>query len=664
MPDQPDVDDIGINLEIGDAHQNFRTDSLRYALSALQASNPQEAIRRTHLVETSGDASLDSAAILVAAHLRLGQISEAEFTLMKVPAPYQTGARFHRMSAAVFSSAGNTEMQVRALAAAANSLDADANDYSELGNLLVTLGLHERASVAYEKAYRTRGETQFAALTAASLLSQNRTKDAVEWYNKADTINGTTRHFIQHIEALHAVGEFEIAAGLLRKRPRERELRLSLARARFENAQALGDFGGVEVARQDINEFIETGEADEIEELSQVRLFLDHDSNSHARFYRRAESLWMTPSIRSTGSNSRDLAKLSPLRIGYLSADFREHVMGRMMDAIFSNRDKGNHATYLYSLSSSEDSLTRRLEEVADVFRRCANASDSALTSLIEADQLDILVDLSGPTAGCRPTVLANKPSPIIITHIGTGGPFGLSQVDYKLTDSICDLPQNQDYMIEKLLPMDGCCYPVPKYPLPTRGLTKSDLMLKDKTVIGAFYTYMKLSKRCVMLWKALLDEIPMGLLLFSPLDPKLKPAYENIMRAANISPGQYRFISTGPTESERLARYRVVDFVLDSMPYGGVNGTLEALFMGVPVVTLTGRHHVERTTTSMLTHLGVTDTIAATPDEYIAYAKRLAKDSAWRDDISTRIRARWPKFADPVDYARRWEALLRKVAK
>jgi protein O-GlcNAc transferase len=211
---------------------------------------------------------------------------------------------------------------------------------------------------------------------------------------------------------------------------------------------------------------------------------------------------------------------------------------------------------------------------------------------------------------------------------------------------------------------MDGCCYPVPKYPLPTHGLTKSDLQLDGKVVIGAFYTYMKLSERCVKLWKRVLDEIPNGVLLFSPLDPKLKVAYENIMRAAEIPAAQFRFIPAGPTEAERLARYRVVDFVLDSMPYGGVNGTLEALYMGVPVVTLLGKHHSERTTTSMLTHLGVPDTVAQTPDDYIALAKRLVTDPTWRADVSSRIRARWPKFADPTDYARRWEALLRKVAR
>jgi predicted O-linked N-acetylglucosamine transferase (SPINDLY family) len=141
-------------------------------------------------------------------------------------------------------------------------------------------------------------------------------------------------------------------------------------------------------------------------------------------------------------------------------------------------------------------------------------------------------------------------------------------------------------------------------------------------------------------LWRDVLQRVPDAVLVFSPLQPSLRTVYQRICAAAGIEVRRVAFVPQGRDDAENQARYRLIDFVLDPLPYGGVNGTLEALDMEVPVVTLVGRRHAERTSYSILANLGVTDTVATTGGEYVDIAVRLATDRAFASGLRTRIRA------------------------
>jgi protein O-GlcNAc transferase len=608
---------------------------------------------------------------LVRAYVSREQFHAADRVLSQLGPRYAADARFHVLASEVLTEIGDNTAAIRAAEVATGCANASGETHINLGNVARRVSDFPRALIAYQRAAASEATRTAALVNAAGVYQlQKNLPDALKCYENVPSAEQEKGDWVfSYAEVLRQLGQWDKWAALASNFSVTHANSCAGLRIRAEVALYRGDLADAQRLQEAASHALKETDLGVADELSFLRLHFDNTEQSHKKFYQAMDQSWQQEMARASISAQKldvahQLVNNRALRVGYISPDMRDHVMGRMASAMIENRDRSSHRSYIYSLTASEDHLTAQFAKNAELFARCANASDDAIAARIMADKIDILVDLSGPTAGARPGVLARKPAPVIITHIGAAGPAGLSAIDYKLTDAICDLPENQDYLIEKLLPMTGCCYPVPKYPLPTHGVSKADLHLDKNVTIGAFYTYMKLSERCVKLWKRVLDEIPTGVLLFSPLDPKLQVAYENIMRSAEIPPTKFRFLVAGATEAERLARYRVVDFVLDSMPYGGVNGTLEALYMGVPVVTLTGKHHSERTTTSMLTHLGVTDTIAATPDEYVAHAKRLATDSDWRSDISTRIRARWPKFADPVDYARRWEALLRKVAK
>ena len=129
-------------------------------------------------------------------------------------------------------------------------------------------------------------------------------------------------------------------------------------------------------------------------------------------------------------------------------------------------------------------------------------------------------------------------------------------------------------------------------------------------------------------------------MLVFSPVQPSLRVVYQRICASVGIDAARIAFLPQGRDDAENQARYRVIDFVLDPMPYGGVNGTLEALDMGVPVVTLVGRRHAERTSYSILANLGVTDTVANTGGEYVDIAVRLATDRTFAAGVRMQIRA------------------------
>ena len=329
------------------------------------------------------------------------------------------------------------------------------------------------------------------------------------------------------------------------------------------------------------------------------------------------------------------------LRVGYLSGDLRNHVMGKMTWAAVEHHDKARFELFFYSLSEADDEWTARFRGLADHFHSFTHESEREAAMRIAADDLDLLVDLSTHTKGARPGILALKPARVQITHVASAGTVGLSTIDFKLTDRYADVQENQAFQIETLLPMAGCVYPfrhsaaAAEHPFrrAARGIPA------EAVVIGAFVSPMKLSRRCLASWREVLARIPQARLAFSPVDPAHRGSYSRLLTAAGITADRVLFLPQGRNDAENQSRYSLVDFVLDPMPYGGANGTLEALDAGVPVVTLQGKRHSERTSYSILANLGVTETVATSGTEYTEIAVRLAADPAFMRAVLDRIR-------------------------
>lgn len=358
--------------------------------------------------------------------------------------------------------------------------------------------------------------------------------------------------------------------------------------------------------------------------------------------------------------------KPGKIRLGYLSGDLRDHVMGKMVYQFISRHDASVFEIYCYSLSPVRDAWTQKFIEASHQFASLHGLDDRTAASRIAEDELDILVDLSTHTRGASTGVLAMKPARVQITHIASAGAVGCESIDYKLTDHYADMPENQEEVIEKLLPMAGCVYPYRQIP-PSEQVAyeRSSLGLPEQAVtLGAFVTLMKLSPRCLAVWRSVLEKLPLAYLVFSPLRPQAQPYYLRRLREAGIDPARVRFLPPGANEFENQARYRVIDIVLDTFPYGGANGTLEALDMGVPVVTLCGKRHGERSSFSILSNLGVTETVAQSGREYVDLVAKLATDKPFYEQVRSRIQAglKHSPLVDMDAHARNLEAAYRQA--
>lgn len=381
--------------------------------------------------------------------------------------------------------------------------------------------------------------------------------------------------------------------------------------------------------------------AEFLEELLYVALFFDIDGSEMLDLYRRYDA--------ASRALHPQLPLLPPrvpggrVRIGYLSGDFRDHVMGRMALEILSRHDREAFEVHGFSLSLREDEWTGRIRAHCEHYEVVAGLDDRAAAQAIARHRLDLLVDLSTHTKGSRPAILAFKPARVQLTHVASAGALGLATVDYKLTDRLWDRAQNQDFLIERLLPMDGCVFPfrdLPRSAQPT--VSRFEIGLPPGAfVFGAFVQIQKLSPRLLAVWRRLFARLPRARLAFSPLSAGAIPAYERMLDANGIDPAHALFIPQGGSDERNQARYLHVDAVLDTFPYSGTNGTLEALGQGVPVVALEGERACERSSLTILVNAGLPELVAPTPEAYVELAVRLATDAAYLRSVRGAIDAR-----------------------
>ncbi len=444
---------------------------------------------------------------------------------------------------------------------------------------------------------------------------------------------------------------------------------LPLAVQALVASQHLGDFARLDaylsqLARGEFRAADEFELADCLEELLYLLLFFDVEPAMIAGLARTYDAT--ARRVYGEPGPAPSTRKPGRLRVGYLSADLRDHVMGKMMWQAIRHHDRTRFELFFYSLSSDDDEWTRRFRGVASGFRVLADVGERAAAERVAEDDLDILVDLSTHTKGARPGILALKPARVQLTHVASAGTLGLSTVDFKLTDKYADVARSQAFQVETLLPMEGCVYPYRHVaPAADHVYRRERLGLAaDAVVIGAFANVLKLSRRCLALWRDVLDRVPRARLAFSPTHPAARDSYARIAAVGGISPDRMVFVPQGHNDAENQARYELVDFVLDPLPFGGVNGTLEALDMGVPVVTLVGERHGERTSYSILMNLGVCETVAQTPGEYVEIAVRLAEDAAFmrgvRDSIRVGLTA--SPLVDMPRHARALEAIYEEA--
>jgi predicted O-linked N-acetylglucosamine transferase (SPINDLY family) len=366
------------------------------------------------------------------------------------------------------------------------------------------------------------------------------------------------------------------------------------------------------------------------------------------------------PELHPTHSNSQIPQRR--LRIGYVSGDFCHHPVAYFLLGVLAHHDRTAVEVHGYKTQTRRDDFTDRLEACVEHWTTLAGLDDEAAAAQIRADGIDILVDLSGHTAGNRLLMFARRPAPVQVTWIGYSGTTGLATMDYILADRHV-VPEHQAHNFTEQvwrLPNSYLCFT----PLDECSEIQPSTAATTAVVFGSFNNLAKLSPQTVVLWATLLHRVPDSqLILKHPALSQQRVRREVLSRfaAQGVDFGRLQLLGF-TTRAEHFALYQRMDIALDPTPYGGTTTTAEALWMGKPVVTLSGETWVARVGESILTTLGLPELIARTEDDYLAIGASLAADverRTWLTNNLRRILSESP-FGDAAGFTRDLEAAYR----
>jgi protein O-GlcNAc transferase len=464
--------------------------------------------------------------------------------------------------------------------------------------------------------------------------------------------------------ALAALGQFDAAVEAYRD---ALSLRPAYAHARSNLANALQNAGRVDEALVEHRQAVVDAPAD-----AGIR------SNSILALYYRAEAdvqdileesqRWdQAHGARNAGVSAPHANDRSPermLRVGFVSADLRTHPVAFFLLPILEAHDRRRLHMSCYPTTRTTDATTERLRAASDAWTSLAGMSDDAAAQRIRDDGIDILFDLSLHTSGNRLPVFARKPAPIQASYLGFMGTTGLSSMDYRVTDALID-PSGEDIRTGTeaplRLPCGAWCYSPwpaspPVSPLPALGA--------GHITFASFNKMPKMTSHVFYLWARILQQVPQSRLLLKSIAFRSAETVERVRRYfgdAGIDAGRLD-LAADHAPPQHLDAYAQVDIALDTFPFQGLTTTCEALWMGVPVVSLAGEAYFSRVGASVLSNAGYPELAAASYDEYVLRAVELASDlpalAAMRAEMRERL-LRSP-LMDATRFAQGFEAALR----
>ncbi len=313
------------------------------------------------------------------------------------------------------------------------------------------------------------------------------------------------------------------------------------------------------------------------------------------------------------------------LRIGYVSPDLVNHAIMKFLPPVLEHHDRAGFEVFVYAVGARQDQITDRVRPAADHFIEFRGTA-AELAAGVRADRIDILVDLAGHTMD--PEMLlafAWKPAPVQVSWMGTEATTGLSTMDYFLGDTHMPCPSTEHLFSETVyrLPRPRYCYrplaEVPLAPAPCRE--------RGSVTFGCFNSPRKITREVVGLWAEILRAVPGSQLLLKYTGMErvaVQERFRDWFARAGIPPERLRFAGPSPVV-EYMAAYGDVDIALDPFPHNGDTTTLDTLYMGVPVVTLSGRLGVQRDGATILSAMGLADMVTETPERYREAAVFLA---------------------------------------
>jgi predicted O-linked N-acetylglucosamine transferase (SPINDLY family) len=396
--------------------------------------------------------------------------------------------------------------------------------------------------------------------------------------------------------------------------------------------------------------------------LNTIHFHPDYDSRRIFEECRKWAGQFEAPLAKEIRPWANDRSPGRRLRIGYVSADLHgQHPIGRIIAPVLASHDKQRFEIFCYWVGNRTDETTGKIKSSVAAWREAGRVSEVQLAAMIRQDHIDVLVDLSLHTLGNRLLVFARRPAPVQVTWLGYPGTTGLGSMQYRLTDSIIDTPNDGDGPYsEKSIWLPHCFWPYAP-PVEDMELNSSPVAGAGFVTFGCFSHFSKITRPTIAVWIEVMQRVQGSRMII------LAPQGEHRVRllerftSAGISAERVELVEPAPLR-QYMGYYHRVDLCLDSMPYCGHTTTCDALWMGVPTVTVGGETAVARGGASILSNVGLNEWIADSPRQYVEIAAAMAADPGRLPRLRTELRDRfrnsplmnWKQFAADLESAYR----------
>ena len=352
------------------------------------------------------------------------------------------------------------------------------------------------------------------------------------------------------------------------------------------------------------------------------------------------------------------------IRIGYLSSEFHEHAIAHLLAGVLEAHDRTHFEIHAYSYGPEDNSPMRaRLRAACEHFIDVAHDPDDAIVRRIEADELDILVDLKGYTMGGRTAIFARRPCPIQVNWLGYPGTLGAPYFDYFIADGYVIPPGRETAYSERVVRLNHCWQSNDRKRPVAEPRTRAEYGLPEAGfVFCCFAQTVKITPDVFACWMRLLKAVPGSVLWLAEDNTQATVALKNAARTHGIEPERV-VISPRVPFAQHLARYRVADLALDTFPYTSHSTASDGLWCGCPLVALVGDTFAARVSGSILTYAGLPDLITDSLKAYEQLALTLATDRQRLDAVRARVaECRSSSLFDAESYARDLEQVYRDL--
>ena len=599
------------------------------------------------------------------AHHQGGRLHQAEATYRRILQlqPNHAGA-LHLLGVAAAQS-GKYELAVDLITRAIDENPSDPAYYSDLGNALEAQSKLDEAVVSYRRALNLKPDYADAYSNLANALQlKGRLDEAVECCIQALSIKPDhAEAYINLGAARRDQGRLDEAIACYRK---SLQIRPDYAKAHSNLGATYLIQGELEGAVAGFRQALAL-KPDYVDAHSNLIFTLDLMMEADSATLQGERKRWNAAHAAGLSGSPAFANPPEPerrLRIGYVSADFRKHSAAIGFGAMLVKYDRAGFDVYAYSNSAKEDAHTELFRQNVSGWRKILGLSDDAAAELIRQDRIDILVDLSGHTAGNRLLVFARKPAPVQITAWGYNGGTGMKAMDVYFADRVLVPQEERQFYAEEVryLPSAFSAY----FQEPFPAVNALPALSAKRVTFGSFNRLVKVSAEAFKTWAQVLLAVPESTMVLKTAELDDAGTRERVIGRfvqAGVDPKRITLLGRSSWQDHMVA-FNQIDIALDPFPQGGGVTTLEGLMMGIPVVALCGTTFAGRGSASILTVLGLTDWIAPTQHRYVEIATQKAGDLAALADMRQQLRRRFTAslLGDTEAYARVAEQQYREL--